>query len=104
MKSGWPTRRKTKLALAQNLTKIIKTQSIYEKPRFHGVELRTITSGFVRRSPQGRNLVFLNRWLLEDAYSRELSKIPSPVVDIRPDMPPEFKAKLEKTIQAAWTQ
>lgn len=92
--------------LVQNLNEIIKGDCVYEKERFRGVELRRLTRGFLKVKPQGTDLIFLNRWLLEDAYPEELSKLPDLVVDIRPDMPmpAEFKAKLENAIETARTQ
>lgn len=94
------------LILVQFLNKIIKGACIYEKDRFRHVVLRTITSGYMDENPQGTGLVYLNRWLLEDAYTNELAKLPSLVVNIRPDMPvpPKFMEKVEKAIKAARNQ
>lgn len=60
-------------ALAKNLTKIISGPLIYDKARFHNVTLRPETQALLKENPQGRDLVLLNRMLLEDAFP-ELSK------------------------------
>ncbi|MGB6198035.1 MAG: hypothetical protein WBF35_00665, partial [Candidatus Acidiferrales bacterium] len=61
-------------ALAKNLTKIISGPSIYDKARFQNVTLRPETLALLIQNPHGRDLVRLNRMLLEDAYPEELSK------------------------------
>lgn len=61
-------------ALVKNLNKIVSGPSIYDKTRFQNVTLRPETQALLNQDPQGRDLVRLNRMLLEDAYPVELSK------------------------------
>ena len=98
--------KRMKLTLVHLLNEVIKGKCIYEKDRFRHAVLRTTTSGYMDENPQGTGLVYLNRWLLEDAYPNELAKLPSLVVDIRPDMPvpPKFKEMVENAIKAGRNQ
>ena len=61
-------------ALAKNLSKIISGASIYDAARFKNVSLRLGTQALLSQNPQGRDLVQLNRMLLEDAFPSELAK------------------------------
>jgi hypothetical protein len=61
-------------ALGKNLNKIISGGSLYEKTRFQNVSLRAETQELRKQNPHGRDLVRLNRMLLEDAYPTELAK------------------------------
>jgi hypothetical protein len=63
-----------KSALAKNLNKIILAALIYDKGRFQTASLRPETQELLKQNPQGRDLVRLNRMLLEDAYPTELAK------------------------------
>jgi len=60
--------------LAKNLTKIISSAALYEKTRFKNVQLRPETQELLKQDSHGRELVQLNRLLLEDAFPTELSK------------------------------
>ena len=62
-------------ALAKNLTKIIAGSLIYDKSRFHGVQLRAETKRLLHHHPHGRQLVELNRMLLVDAFPAELATV-----------------------------
>jgi hypothetical protein len=64
-------------ALAKNLTRIASGASLYDTARFSGVTLRPETSALLAKNPQGRDLLRLNRVLLEDAYPTELGPSPS---------------------------
>jgi len=64
-------------ALAKNLTKIALGPSLYERTRFQNVQLRPETQQLLQQTPRGRDLVHLNRMLLEDAFPSEISKSPS---------------------------
>jgi hypothetical protein len=66
-----------KSALAKNLTKIISNTSIYGKARFQHVPLRPETEVLLEKNLRGRELVHLNRMLLEDAYPAELVRSPA---------------------------
>ena len=64
-------------ALAKDLTRIISGASLYETSRFQNVQLRPETQTLLQQPQQGRDLIHLNRMLLEDAFPSELSKCPS---------------------------
>jgi len=55
---------------------VIDGPSVYDEKRFQDVHLRPETEALRERNPQGRDLVRLNRLLLEDAYPAEISKRP----------------------------
>ena len=96
------------------LNDVMQGECIFDKERFQGVPLRSLTRGFLKEvmvgslkdNPVGKNSMFLNRWLLEDAYPNELEKLPNLVVDLRPNqpMPAKFKEKLENTVRKARSQ
>jgi hypothetical protein len=68
VKSDCPLR----VALAEDLTKLIKGPSFLEAQRFAEVPLSGDTKQLLAQKPQGSKLVRLNRCLLEDAYAAEL--------------------------------
>jgi len=59
-------------ALVGELNEIIVGPSIYDESRFAGVELRPETREAIAAEPQGENLAWLTRLLLEDAFPRAL--------------------------------
>jgi hypothetical protein len=61
-------------ALAKNLNRIISGPSLYEESLFQNVQLRPETHELLKRGPHGRELVQLNRLLLEDAFPTELCR------------------------------
>lgn len=61
-------------ALVQGLNRIIQGDSLYEEARFAGVNLREETRSLIERQASGKNLLRLNRLLLEDAYPEEISR------------------------------
>jgi fucose permease len=64
-------------ALLKDLNEtIIPHDSIYDQKRFGNIALRDETKNLLAQNPQGSGLERLNRLLLEDAYSTELSKNP----------------------------
>jgi len=65
---------KLKEALAQDMNEVVMGASIYDANRFSEIELRQETQDLIDGSPQGEDLVRLNRLLLEDAYPKELSR------------------------------
>jgi MFS family permease len=69
-KSDCPLR----VALAEELTRIMKGPCFFETQRFAGVFLSDETKQLLAQGPQGSNLVGLNRCLLEDAFPSELLK------------------------------
>lgn len=60
--------------VVETLRKSVAGPSIYREKRFKGVSLRVETAGLLKQNPKGSNLAHLNRLLLEDAYSAELSR------------------------------
>jgi uncharacterized RDD family membrane protein YckC len=75
----------------------VEGPSIYKVERFKGISLRSETTYFLKQSPTNQNLAninrgFLNRFLLEDAYPRELSRI-----QFKPDVGGNFGHLLEPT-------
>jgi len=67
-----PDDKAAKSALVKNLNKIISGSAVYEKARFQNVSLRPETQQILAQSPQGRDLVHLNKLLLQDAFPAEL--------------------------------
>ncbi len=62
--------------LAAYFNTVIAGPSIYDAKLFQEIRFRPETDELRARSPQGRDLVRLNRLLLEDAYPKELSRKP----------------------------
>jgi H+/Cl- antiporter ClcA/predicted transcriptional regulator len=60
-------------ALADELSRILRTGALFEAQRFAGVQLSPATVDLLRQKPQSGDLVRLNRMLLHDAYPNELS-------------------------------
>ena len=61
--------------LVASLNTILGERSFYNEQRFRGITLRPETQSLLERHPEGRDLVHLNRLLLEDAYP-EISRRP----------------------------
>jgi hypothetical protein len=61
--------------LAGELNRVIAGASIFEAARFQGVQLSARAGALLAQNPQGDRLKRLNRWLLEDAFPRELFKM-----------------------------
>src|SRR4029453_19256334 len=72
--SATSTPKKQKLALVQALDNILKGVLIYETVRFAGVALSPETLALRSQNPKGKDLIRLNRLLLEDAYPLEIAK------------------------------
>ena len=62
-----------KAALVADLNGIIAGGPIYDAGRFAGVTLSPATQSWLAKGPQGEQLTGLNRLLLEDAYSQQLT-------------------------------
>ena len=67
-----------KAVLLEDLNIITHGQSIYDVQRYLGMDLRLQTQKLLSQNPQGCYLAWLNRLLLEDAYSQELHSIEIP--------------------------
>ena len=61
------------VGLVQDLNRIIQGALVYDAERFAKVELRVETRQLLTQNPQGDELLWLNRLLIEDAYPQELS-------------------------------
>ena len=72
--SATSTPEEQKLALVQALDNILKGVLIYETVRFAGVALSPETLALRSQNPKGKDLIRLNRLLLEDAYPLEIAK------------------------------
>jgi hypothetical protein len=68
--------RKAEDVVVQALNDVIETgePGIYDRDRFQGVSLRPETIDLLKKNPSGPELSRLNRLLLEDACSTELSR------------------------------
>jgi hypothetical protein len=75
-KPNYPLERVFLTNLVDCLNAVIAGPSLFEEKRFQGVRLRPETEGLRQADPQGREVVRLNRLLLEDAYPREISRKP----------------------------
>jgi hypothetical protein len=75
--------------LVHDLNRIIGNETVFNDERFDDVVLRLKTELLRDLNPSGALLICLNRWLLEDAYPREISRdrdaYPKEVVDFSPD-------------------
>jgi hypothetical protein len=60
--------------LAKDIVAVIESGSIYTDQLFSGVTMRAVTMQLLTENPQGKNLIRLNRLLLEDAYPSEIVK------------------------------
>jgi hypothetical protein len=61
-------------ALVDDLNRILRGPSIFEESRFEDVDLSDETTTLAGQNPQGINLVRLNRLLLAEAFSDEISQ------------------------------
>jgi hypothetical protein len=61
-------------ALVKDLNQIISGPSIYDKARFSNIALRPETEELLKQNPHGQQLARLNKLLLEDIYSADLTK------------------------------
>lgn len=62
------------MLVVENLNAILEGELLYEEARFLGVKLREETRTLLESRPTGGNRMRLNRLLLEDAYTVELSR------------------------------
>ncbi|HXF11475.1 MAG TPA: MFS transporter [Desulfuromonadaceae bacterium] len=60
--------------LVNDLNRVIGTSSIYDPERFNGVSLRPETRQLLDSNPSGKDLLRLNRLLMDDAYPAEISR------------------------------
>jgi FHS family L-fucose permease-like MFS transporter len=72
-KGSGPEDKQMRLALAQDLNEIVKKPaSIYDQQRFSGVNLQPKTKELVSQEKPTETTAYVNRVLLQDAYSQEL--------------------------------
>jgi hypothetical protein len=62
--------------MKKDLEKVISQVPVFDIDRFEGVALRVEIRDLLKESPQGNNMVRLNRLLLEDAYPLHLRRRP----------------------------
>lgn len=72
-----------KSALSKSMNELVNGASIYDEARFKGVGLRDETRQLLVASPGGRELMRLNRILLEDAFAKELFVSPPVAWEVR---------------------
>ena len=65
--------------LSRDLNRLLEAGPLFETNRFAGVALSQHVKWFVEEDPQGHTRIRLNRLLLEDVYTKELSKSPGGV-------------------------
>ncbi len=70
-----PTIEAMQKLLAEELNRVIAGPLIHETKRFEGVKLSDRSTALLAQKPQGDKLRRLNRWLLEDAFPRELFRM-----------------------------
>lgn len=68
-----------KAALTQEFNNIIEHYVIYDQDIFSKINLRPETRALIEDNPRGRDLVRLNRMLLEDAFPKELLRSQSAI-------------------------
>ncbi|MBM3888799.1 MAG: preprotein translocase subunit TatC, partial [Verrucomicrobia bacterium] len=66
-------------ALVDELNRILKGECIYTPERFAQTKLSDDIHERLEQNPTGDRLIRLNRWLLEEAYPREIAKGLGPV-------------------------
>ena len=71
--SHQPDDKAARSALAKALNRIVASPLIYEKSRFDGVHLPPQTTKLLHHSPNGKQLVELNRSLLVAAFPSDLA-------------------------------
>ena len=65
---------------------LLQGKSLYNEQRFGWIELKETTQKLIAQNPQGKDLIYLNRLLLEEAYPNEIAKSRSiTVLDILTD-------------------
>ncbi len=62
------------VVMVAGLNRVIKDPALHAAPRFAGVKLRPATDKLLTANPTGSQRVRLNRWLLEDAFPRDLER------------------------------
>ena len=66
---------KVKTSLIEELNQLLKNNHLYDKQRFSNVKLSDEIMRFMKNKPKGKDLIQLNRLLLEEAYPNEISNI-----------------------------
>jgi hypothetical protein len=65
-----------KQSLIDELNTLVQGPNLYDEKLFEETKLKEETRALLKQAPQGRDLITLNRALLEDAYPQELVKRP----------------------------
>jgi len=64
-------------AMVKDINQLLAGPSIYDASRFNGIALRPETEDLLKQKPSGVRVSRLNKLLLEDAYTSELTKSPA---------------------------
>ncbi|MBW1945804.1 MAG: hypothetical protein JRJ51_23680, partial [Deltaproteobacteria bacterium] len=67
-----PIPQELKTALADELSQVIEGPYLYEKERFNSVKLSEDTQALLNPAADGKDLIRINRYLLQDAYAKEI--------------------------------
>jgi hypothetical protein len=76
----------------KDLNAVVHGPSVYTEQRFAGVSLSEQTRLLLQRKRQGEQMARLNRFLLEDAYQKELAKSGGLLAKTERDSRADFKA------------
>ena len=77
--SADPDSASTKSRLAEDLNRVLESESIYQPDRFASLSLSQHVKWFVEENPHGHTRIRLNRLLIEEAYPKEISHTPGGV-------------------------
>ena len=67
-----PIPRELKTALAEELSQVIEGPYLYDKELFDSVRLSDDTNALLNPGAEGRDLIRINRYLIQDAFAREI--------------------------------
>lgn len=69
-----PLSEKYQSTLLNELNELIRSDSLYDKKHFAHVKLTKRTEDLIKKKPRSKDLMLLNRLLLEEAYPNEIAK------------------------------
>ncbi|WP_454063420.1 type VI secretion system baseplate subunit TssE [Candidatus Nitrospira salsa] len=97
LNSGAPVPGLLQEGIVEGLNKLVDGECLYEPERFREVSLAEATIRLIQEKPDGRGLMFLNRYLLEDVYPRYLRtrRVQETSYTIR-----EFKQSVSRDIES----
>lgn len=68
-----PPTEELKCMLIMKINQLLQGPSLYDENRFAGVNLSTELQELIRESPEGEELIYLNRLLIEEAFPHEIA-------------------------------